>query len=120
MTRSPLKYPADWSEISKRIRFERAGNRCEWCGAENGKPHPITGSRVVLTVAHLGVPLPDGQPGDRFNTMDCRDENLAALCQRDHLNYDRPFHVRTRKRRAKKRRETTIKRKPVQLSLFSS
>ena len=26
-------YPDDWPAISRRIRFERAGNRCEWCGA---------------------------------------------------------------------------------------
>jgi hypothetical protein len=32
------KYPADWKAISRRIRFERAGNRCEVCGAEKAKP----------------------------------------------------------------------------------
>lgn len=46
-------YPKNWPAISKRIRFERAGNRCEACGAENYQPHPETGSRVVLTIAHL-------------------------------------------------------------------
>ncbi len=52
------RYPKDWDEISKRVR-ERAGNRCEGtpefpnCRAVNYKPHPETGSRVVLTVAHL-------------------------------------------------------------------
>ena len=30
------RYPADWPAISKRIR-ERAGNRCEQCGVENGR-----------------------------------------------------------------------------------
>src|SRR5687767_4470210 len=30
-------YPSDWADISKRIRFERAGGRCEWCGAPNGQ-----------------------------------------------------------------------------------
>ena len=28
-------YPPDWKVISKRIRFERAGNKCEWCGVPN-------------------------------------------------------------------------------------
>lgn len=28
-------YPADWKEISRRIREERAGNCCETCGIEN-------------------------------------------------------------------------------------
>jgi hypothetical protein len=77
-------YPADWAEISRRIRFERAGNRCEWCGAANGQPHPDTGSRVVLTVAHLRTAT---------SKMDCRDEVLVALCQRDHFNYDRDHHL---------------------------
>jgi hypothetical protein len=30
------RYPADWKAISRRIRFERAGGKCEWCGAPNG------------------------------------------------------------------------------------
>lgn len=29
------RYPSDWKDISKRIRFERAGNKCEWCGIPN-------------------------------------------------------------------------------------
>lgn len=94
-------YPANWKEISFAIRFVRAKHRCEWCGAVNGEPHPVTGSRVVLTVAHLGVPKPDGTPGDKTDLMDCRPENLAALCQRCHLTFDRPDILATRaKRRA--------------------
>jgi hypothetical protein len=96
-------YPPDWRKISKRIRFGRARGRCEWCGAENGRAHPITGSRVVLTVAHLGVAKPDGTPGDKHDKQDCRPENLAALCQRCHLAFDHPDHIRhareTRERR---------------------
>jgi hypothetical protein len=45
----------------------------------------------VLTVAHLNH---DG--------MDCRDDNLKAMCQRCHLRYDQELHLRnsyqTRKR----------------------
>ena len=37
-------YPDDWADISHRVRFERAHGRCEWCGAEHGRPHPVTGS----------------------------------------------------------------------------
>jgi len=89
-------YPPDWPQISLRIRTERAGGRCEctgWCGATpheegrcgaiNGQPHPLTGSRVVLTVAHLN-----------HTPQDCRDENLAAACQRCHLSYDKREHAR--------------------------
>jgi 5-methylcytosine-specific restriction endonuclease McrA len=75
-------YPGNWKEISKRIRFERAKNKCEFCGAENYKPHPITGSKVILTVAHL-----DHNPKNNNN------ENLKALCQKCHLTYDAKHHA---------------------------
>lgn len=74
-------YPADWKAISLRKR-EAAGWRCEWCPAENAKPHPVTGSTVVLTVAHLDH--------DETNVSDA---NLAALCQRCHLRYDAKHHA---------------------------
>lgn len=98
------RYPKDWAEISKRIRFERAGGRCEQvvqrvhpvtmaplppirCEAINGEPHPITGSKVVLTVAHLN-----------HTPEDCRDENLKAMCQRCHLTLDAKLHHTNRVR----------------------
>ena len=76
-------YPKNWDEISYRIRFERAGGFCEHgdCTAENGKAHPITGSTVVLTVAHLDHDPPN-----------CADDNLEAMCQRCHLRYDAHHH----------------------------
>lgn len=84
------RYPKDWKAISKRIRVDRAGNRCEGapgfypdCRARNGKPHPVTGSRVILTVAHLN-----------HNPADCHEGNLLALCQRCHLTYDAKHHAR--------------------------
>lgn len=100
MPMNPARYPPDWPEISDRIRW-RAGNRCEWidqdgqrCQARQGLPSPITGSRVVLTVAHLGIPTPDGSPGSHQDKMDCRPENLLCLCQFHHLNYDRPEAIK--------------------------
>jgi hypothetical protein len=93
--RMPFKrdrYPENWKEISLSIR-NREGWRCKWCSAENGKMHPETGSKVVLTVAHLGIKRPDGSPGDKHDKMDVRPENLAALCQRCHLNFDRDEHT---------------------------
>src|SRR5258708_4668985 len=47
------RYPKDWKQISLRIR-ERAGNKCENCGVENYSIRD--GSKIVLTVAHLGLP----------------------------------------------------------------
>lgn len=99
------RYPANWKEISLRIR-EREGWHCKWCGVANGEAHPDTGSIVVLTVAHLGTQHADGTPGDKHDKMDVRDENLAALCQRCHLNYDRDEHIaNAAKTRERKRRE---------------
>lgn len=96
------RYPADWKAISLEVR-EAAGWRCEGspaypeCRAENAQPHPVTGSRVVLTVAHLNhVPEDCGEPGNR--------PNLKAWCQRCHLTYDAKLHAvsvaETRRKRA--------------------
>lgn len=88
------RYPPDWKQISQRVR-EEAGQMCEGspdypdCRAVNGEPHPVTGSRVVLTVAHL-----DHQPEN------CERDNLRAWCQRCHLNYDRNHHRINRRRNA--------------------
>ena len=84
--------------------MRRARGRCEWCGAENHQPHPVTGSRVVLTTAHLGEPFAVG--ADKHDKMDIRAENLAALCQRCHLNHDREEHAaNARATRERKRAE---------------
>ena len=81
------RYPDNWAAISQRIRFERAGGRCEFegCTAMHGQPHPLTGAIVVLTVAHL-----DHTPEN------CVDDNLRAGCQRCHNRYDRVHRNGTR------------------------
>ncbi len=76
-------YPKDWKLRSRFIRFYRARNRCEWCGAQNRQPHPITGSKVVLTVAHVYD----------MTHSNASLLNLAALCQCCHLNHDRAHHT---------------------------
>lgn len=116
MPMNPKLYPRNWRKISARIRFGRAKNRCEWCGAENWAPHPVTGSKVVLTVAHLGTPWPDGRPGDKHDKRDVRAENLAALCQRCHLNYDRREHVASARAGREQRR---LQREPTLAGLFN-
>lgn len=102
------RYPKNWRQISDRIRFERAGRRCECdgrcgrgcvtstsggrCEARHGNVAPISGSKVVLTVAHL-----DHTPEN------CADDNLMAMCQGCHLSYDADHHAanaaRTRQER---------------------
>ena len=83
-------YPPDWAEISERIRFQRARGRCEWCEAEHGHPHPETGSKVILTTAHL-----DHNPANNA------EDNLAALCQKCHNTYDATNRASNRHRRAR-------------------
>lgn len=97
------RYPPDWREISRRIRFDRAGGRCECegecgrhrddeglrggrCTNRHGKPAWGSASPVVLTVAHL-----DHTPEN------CDDDNLRAMCQGCHLAYDYDHHVETRR-----------------------
>ena len=120
MSKYRTHYPANWSATSLYIRWTRAAGKCEWCGALNGALiSPVRTSRVVLTVAHLGVPYPDGRPGDKHDKSDCRPENLAALCQRCHLNFDRPDHLaRAAATRERKRRERDAARGWVQPALI--
>ena len=95
------RYPKDWKLISARIRFERAGGRCECtgqcgldhegrCDAWHGDEHPQTGSKVVLTVMHM-----DHQPENNDEA------NLMAGCQRCHNRYDAPMRRAGIKKRAK-------------------
>jgi Holliday junction resolvase RusA-like endonuclease len=79
------RYPADWKEIRKEI-LARAEYCCEGspafprCRAPHGQFHPDTGSRVVLTIAHLDQNPENNDRG-----------NLRALCQRCHLRHDADF-----------------------------
>lgn len=87
------EYPPDWPQIRERI-LQRANNCCEGspkfpdCRAENHQPHPVTGSKVILTIGHLNH--------DKSN-WDVKDEELKAWCQRCHLGYDINHHVSNRK-----------------------
>jgi 5-methylcytosine-specific restriction endonuclease McrA len=83
------RYPKDWKARSRFVRFYRAKNRCEWCGCENYQPHPVTGSKVVLTVAHVFDDRPEAS-----NLL-----NLAALCQRCHNRHDMKDRARRRRER---------------------
>jgi 5-methylcytosine-specific restriction endonuclease McrA len=95
-TENRARYPKDWAAISRSIRHHRARWVCEGipggerCFAVHGEPHPITRSKVVLTVAHL-----DHQPEN------CEPANLRALCQRCHNAYDAPMRRQGVKARAR-------------------
>jgi hypothetical protein len=111
------KYPDNWEQMGKEIR-EQAGDKCEFCGLKNKEwivrsdidparymifdidvceyqtpdgdpirmseiPEEFCGPdvQVILTVAHLDQDTTNNAP-----------ENLKLLCQRCHLNHDRPHN----------------------------
>lgn len=104
-------YPKNWKQIRQSI-LERANNKCEFCGVENyaegyrdeeGKFVISEGMqqeadaldgykiiKIVLTIAHLD-----------HNPQNCNPENLRALCQKCHLNYDLEHHKETRRNNKK-------------------
>lgn len=109
------RYPADWPDISSRVRFQRAGGRCE-CTGECARPDwhliaidgrcgnvhglkawkgltSLSDTKVVLTVAHLDHTPENNDP-----------DNLRAMCQGCHLHYDREHHAETRQRTIEARR----------------
>ena len=112
------RYPKDWPVISKRIR-DRANNKCEWCGVQNGALGARSRDGTFLPAQPLGEmisglqwPQP-GQwgwcgPASRQEYLriirvvlttahldhqpeNCADANLSALCQQCHNRYDAPM-----------------------------
>lgn len=78
------KYPENWfTEIRPEI-IARANNSCEGspafpeCRAKNYMMHPETGSKVVITIAHMDHDIQNN-----------KSNNLRALCQRCHLDHDK-------------------------------
>ncbi|MCB2012980.1 MAG: hypothetical protein KDF64_20740 [Geminicoccaceae bacterium] len=112
-------YPIDWRELSRLIRFGRAGGRCEQCG----RPHATTIRQLAdgrwfdeerrCWRDDSGKPAdwPDvvdyaGMSGRRIrlatahldhDPLNSRPDNLRALCQRCHLRHDRREHLRRRR-----------------------
>jgi hypothetical protein len=86
------RYPANWRQLSRAIR-DRGADACEGspaypqCRAANGLPHPVTGSRVILTTAHLDHRPENNDPA-----------NLRSWCQRCHNTYDAPHRARNRRK----------------------
>jgi hypothetical protein len=101
------RYPKLWPLMVAEAR-ERSGGRCECdgrcgliheggrCDALNGRPHPRTGSIVVLTLAHEhGVPLEETSIVRMFHA-----------CQQCHNKYDAPMRaagVKARKEAERRR-----------------
>lgn len=114
-------YPIDWEQLTDLVRFERAKGRCEHCQRPHGKivchlgdgrwwdedasawrdgkgrivrrnvpPAPLADHAPVTTV-YLATAHLDNNPGHNDG------RNLKALCQRCHIIYDRPEHLRRRR-----------------------
>jgi hypothetical protein len=91
-------YSKEWKTFRASI-IERAENCCEGtpqhpeCRAENRKPHPETGSIVVLTIAHMDQ-----------DESHCDPDRCRALCQKCHNSWDAPHRklnaAKTRRRKS--------------------
>ncbi|MCY1640539.1 hypothetical protein [Methylorubrum sp. SL192] len=110
-------YPIDWPQLSAVIRFGRAGGLCERCGRPHGRvivcvddgswydadggvwrsgrgrvlrrtPDLASArlTRPILATCHRAHDTSLNGPTD-----------LAAWCQRCHLDHDRPEHIRRRR-----------------------
>lgn len=114
------RYGADWRQFSRRIRFERAGGRCE-CRGECGRAssrldgdgrcrnrhgHPATRIRTGEQMCLDGQPAPGGDEelvvltvAHRNHVPEQRGEGeVFAACQSCHLHYDIDHHRQTRER----------------------
>jgi hypothetical protein len=112
-------YPAHWSELSRKVRFERAGGVCEDCGRPHGeevraladgcwydpkrktwrdgrgqdisRPDLEGPIKARTTRVVLAAAHLDHDPTNN------RLENLKSLCQRCHMIHDRPYHLSQRR-----------------------
>ena len=118
--RSELRplYPKHWRELSARVRFDRAGGRCQGCSRphlallrclpdgrwfdetaatwrdQRGRsacwPDLVEATRLRATRVVLAAAHLDSNPTNNRLT------NLKSLCQRCHMLHDRPHHLAQR------------------------
>lgn len=89
-------YPPSFPAIALRIKT-LAEWKCEKCGLQCRYPdEPFDTHKRTLTTAHIN-----------HIEMDCRDENLVALCPKCHLAYD---EVRKAMQRLARKRIKRVKR----------
>jgi hypothetical protein len=112
-------YPPHWRDLSRRVRFERAGGACQNCGRPHGsvvrclpdgrwydpqqqtwRDHRGRVSRwpdlEQLTRQHSTRVVLAAAHLDHDPTNN-RLRNLHGLCQRSHLLHDRPHHLAQRR-----------------------
>ena len=111
-------YPRHWRELSRCVRFDRAGGRCQGCGRPHlvrlrclpdgrwfdeaaktwrdrrGRPARwpdlVEATRLRSTRVVLAAAHLDSDPTNNRIT------NLRAFCQRCHMLHDRPHHLAQR------------------------
>ena len=111
-------YPPNWPELSRQVRFERAGGVCQNCGRPHGArlrclpdgrwfdpvqntwrdrrgkparwPDLVEAVGIRTTRVVLAAAHLDHDP--RRNGW----RNLRSLCQRCHILHDRPYHLAQR------------------------
>ena len=112
-------YPPHWKELSRRVRFARAGGVCERCGRPHGalirclpdgrwfdagqrtwrdrrgrstsSPDLVALIPARTTRVVLAAAHLDHDPTNN------RLRNLKSLCQRCHMIHDRPHHLAQRR-----------------------
>ncbi len=111
-------YPIDWPELSRAIRFGRAGGRCEGCGRPHGQTVTCLPDGRWLDDAaghwrsgqgrRCARPWPADLPAQRTTRVVLaaahldhdpahnHPRNLKSLCQRCHMLHDRPHHLAQR------------------------
>lgn len=117
MTWDKSLYPADWPAISQAIR-ERAGHRCEQCGAAAGEVGYHRDGQWVMVYRSLAqIDMAADEPGGPrlvvciltvahldHTPANCDPANLRCLCRGCHLRYDAAHHARNAARTRRRRR----------------
>jgi hypothetical protein len=111
-------YPKHWPELSRAVRFVRAGGRCQTCSRPHGAtlrclpdgrwfdpewgtwrngrgrsaawPDLLEATRLKTTRVVLAAAHLDHDPANS------RLRNLRSLCQRCHMLHDKPYHLTQR------------------------
>jgi hypothetical protein len=121
-------YPANWKEISRRIRFERAGGKCEVCQLPDGAIgfRDLNGQFVGRSPedSEIGFMVFFDDNGREYrrpavkivltvahldhNPANNNEANLKALCQRCHNRHDGPHRAANAARTRRSKRAAAI------------
>ena len=111
-------YPPQWRELSRKVRFERAGGRCQRCGRphgavlrvlpdgrwfdpsrktwRDGRGREASWPDLIATIRLRETRVVLAAAHLNHNPANNQLRNLRSLCQRCHLIHDRPYHLAQR------------------------